>query len=95
MMFALSEWVPCSSEFLFSSMFAGTFFYLANNFRITADAIGSLFFRGSPEVREKINFPNMFASVYVVLCELTLIFRIVPDILAQVEDRVLLQIVAL
>ncbi len=60
-MFA-AQWVPCSSEFLFSSMFAGRFFYLANDFHVTAGVVGSSFSPSSPQVRRKINFSNMFAS---------------------------------
>ncbi len=60
-MFA-AQWVPWSSKFVFSSMFAGRFSYLASNFHITAGAVGSSFFPSSPEICEKINFPNMFAS---------------------------------
>ncbi len=53
-------WVPCSSEFSFSSVFVGRFSYLANNFHVTAGAVGSSFFPGSQEIRGKLNFPNMF-----------------------------------
>ncbi len=31
-----AQWVGCSSEFLFSSMFVGKFSYVANNFHATA-----------------------------------------------------------
>ncbi len=53
-------------------MFVGRFSYLANNFHVAARAVGSSFSPGSPEVRGKINFPNMFAntvftSVYAAL----------------------------
>ncbi len=65
-MFA-AQWVPRSSEFLFSSMFAGRFSYLANNFHVTAGAVGSSFSTGLLEVCGKIHFPNMFASVYAAL----------------------------
>ncbi len=58
------QWVQCLSEFLFSSMLVGRFSYLANNFHIAAGAVGSLFSPGSPEVSGKINFLNIFASVY-------------------------------
>ncbi len=34
----------------------------------TIFTVGSSFSTGSPEVRGKINFPNMFASVYAALC---------------------------
>ncbi len=61
-MFA-AYWVLCSSEFLFSSMFVGRFSYLANNFHITVSAVGSSFSPGSPEVRGKINFSNMFVNM--------------------------------
>ncbi len=60
-MFAV-QWVPYLSEFLLSSMFAGRFSYLANNFHVTVDTIGSSFSPGFPEVCGKINFLNMFAS---------------------------------
>ncbi len=60
-MFA-AQWVPRSSEFLFSSMFVETFSYLTNNFHVTAGAVGSSFSPGSSEFREKINFSNMFAN---------------------------------
>ncbi len=62
-----AHWVWCSSEFLFSFMFARRFLYLANNFHTTANSLQL--------VRHfKINFPNMFAntmfaSVYAVLSE--------------------------
>ncbi len=65
-MFAAQR-VPCSPEFLFSSVLVGRFSYLANNFHVTAGAVGSSFSPGSPEVRGKINFPNM--SVYRQLNE--------------------------
>ncbi len=70
-MFAV-QWVPCSSECLLSSMFTGRISHLANNFHVTAGAVGSSFSPGSLEVRGKINFPNMFAntmfaSVYAAL----------------------------
>ncbi len=65
-MFA-GQWVPCLSEFLFSSMFAERFSYLANNFHITSGTVGSSFPLGSPKVRGKINFPNMFTSVNAAL----------------------------
>ncbi len=58
----MAQWVPCSSEFLFSSMFAGRFSYLANNFHITVGTVGSSFSPGLQEVRGKINFPKMSAS---------------------------------
>ncbi len=48
--------------FLFSSMFVGRFSYLANNFHVTASAVGLSFFPRSPEVHGKIFFPNMFAN---------------------------------
>ncbi len=60
-------WVPCLSEFLISSMFARRFSYLANNFHVTANAVGSSFSHSQPEVCGKIIFPNMFASVYAAL----------------------------
>ncbi len=56
------QWVPCLSEFLLSSMLAGRFSYLANNFHVTAGAVGSSFSPSSSEVRGKINFTNMFAN---------------------------------
>ncbi len=59
----VAQWVLCSSEFLFSSMFAGRFSYFAYNFQVTACAVGLLFYHGLPEVHRKINFPNMLASV--------------------------------
>ncbi len=62
-----AQWVARSSEFLFSSMFAGRFSYLTNNFHITATAVGSSFSPDLPEVRGKINFPNMFVRVYAAL----------------------------
>ncbi len=65
-MFA-AQWERCSYEFLFSSMFAGRFSYLANNFHVTASAAGLLLPPGSLEVRGKINFPNLFASVHTAL----------------------------
>ncbi len=48
------------------------FSYLANNFRVTAGAVGLSFSCGSQEVCGKLNFPNvfadtMFASVYTQL----------------------------
>ncbi len=60
------------SKFLFSSMFAERFSYLANNFHIIAGAVGSSFTPGSLEVGGKINFSNtvantMFANVYAAL----------------------------
>ncbi len=58
----MAQWIPCSSEFLFSSMFVGRFSYLANNVHVTANAVGLSFSPGSSEVRGKINFSNMFAS---------------------------------
>ncbi len=48
-----AQWVACLFEFLLSSMFVGRFSYLANNFYITAGAVGSSFSPGSPKVREK------------------------------------------
>ncbi len=60
-MFA-AQWVPYSSEFLFSSMFVRRFSCLANNFHVTASAVGLLFSPGSLEVGGKINFPNMLAN---------------------------------
>ncbi len=59
----MAQWVRCSSEFLFSSVFVGRFSYLTNNFHTTAGSCPS-FSPGSQEIRGKINFPNMFASVY-------------------------------
>ncbi len=58
----MGQSISCSSEFWFSSMLAGRFSYLANNFHVTAGAVGSSFSPGSPDVRGKINFPNMFAN---------------------------------
>ncbi len=60
----MAQWVPCSSKFLFSSMFARRFFYLTNNFHVAAGTNGSSFSPGLPEVCGKINFPNMLANVY-------------------------------
>ncbi len=57
----MAQWVPCLSEFLFFSIFVRRFFYLANNFHITAGAVGSSF-SGLPEICGKINFPNMLAN---------------------------------
>ncbi len=62
-MFA-AQWVPCSSKFLFSSMFVGSFSYFTNSFHISAGAVGSLFSPGLSKVRGKINFPNMFANMH-------------------------------
>ncbi len=71
-MFA-AQWVPCLSEFLFSSVFAGRFSYLANNFHITVGTVGPSFSPGLPEVRGKINFPNLFANIIFAsgVCECT------------------------
>ncbi len=60
-MFA-AQWVPYSSEFLFSSMFVERFSYLANNFYVTVSAIGSSFSPGLREVHGEINFSNTFAN---------------------------------
>ncbi len=54
------QWVPCLSKFLFFSMFAGRFSYLANNFHLITGTVGSSFSPGSPEV-------GGFASVYAAL----------------------------
>ncbi len=62
----MAQWVLCSSESLFFSMFAERFSYRVNNFYITASAVSSSFSPGSPEVREKINFLNMFVNTMFV-----------------------------
>ncbi len=88
-MFA-AQWVPCSSEFLFSSIFVGRSSYLTNNFHVTAGAVGSSFTTGSREVRGKINFPNMFANTMFAggVCEcirsLT-IFKEIYSIIGKVK----------
>ncbi len=63
-MFA-AQWVPCLSEFLFSSTFVGRFSSLTDNFHVTASTVGSSFSPGLQEVCGKINFPNMFAHTLV------------------------------
>ncbi len=62
----MAQWVPWLSEFLFSSMFAEEFSYLANNFYVIARAVGSSFSPGLLEIDGKINFPNMFANTMFV-----------------------------
>ncbi len=58
-------------------MFVERFSCLTNNFQVTAGAVGSSFSPSSPEVRGKINLPNMsantiFASgVYRCICTFT------------------------
>ncbi len=74
-------------------MYAGRFSYLANNFHVTASAVGSSFSPGSPEVRGKINFPNtfaniMFANVYTAL-ELEYIVLVKKEVGTFFDIRIL------
>ncbi len=83
-----AQWVPCSSEFLFSSMFVGRFSYRTNNFHVTAGAVGSSFSPGSQEVRRKINFPNVFCEHNIRECIPSLTFHSVSQWKQKVISKI-------